>query len=271
MSAPDPRRVLAHYRGAITPSAAQRERLFAAIDRAAPTAAATVVAAAAGRSRRLVLLVGTGLIATAVAAFALRSTAPTSPIDAVASDGPGMPELETPAPLHVHATARVRSNTDAPTAPALAAAATPTTSAAVATDPTLPARVPTRARANASPVSQRSRTDAVDPPRPSTPQPGPPPPPPEPRPSDEVGVDAEVALLRRATVALRDGRAQEAAALLDRHAREFPTGALVELREFSRARLRCDAIGDREATIDGFRARFPDSPHLARLQRECVP
>ncbi|MBK8239339.1 MAG: hypothetical protein IPK74_27770 [Deltaproteobacteria bacterium] len=270
MSPPDPRSVLAHYRGAITPSTAQRDRLFAALDRAAPTAAATVVAAAAGRSRRLVLLVGTGLIATAVAAFALRSTAPTSPIDAAASDGPDMPELETPTPRHVDATARVQSNTDAPTAPALAAAATPTTRAAVATDPTPPARVPTRTRANASAASQRSRTDAIDPPRPSTPQPDPPPPP-EPRPSDELGVDAEVALLRRATLALRDGRAQEAAALLDRHAREFPTGALVELREFSRARLRCDAIGDREATIDGFRARFPDSPHLARLQRECVP
>jgi hypothetical protein len=41
---------------------------------------------------------------------------------------------------------------------------------------------------------------------------------------------AELALLQRARVALRDGRPDEALALLDQHARQYPEGQLVDER-----------------------------------------
>jgi hypothetical protein len=90
---------------------------------------------------------------------------------------------------------------------------------------------------------------------------------------DEEGslVDEEVRLLRAANLALREGRDGEARAGFDLHAQRFPDGALVELREVGRAILSCRATTPERAaaTVDTFGVRFPGSPHLARLVREC--
>ena len=83
-------------------------------------------------------------------------------------------------------------------------------------------------------------------------------------------VDEEVRLLREGNLALRDGDVDRARARFDEHARRFADGELVELREVGRALLRCRAEpSEAGATIDGFAARFPGSPHLGRLGREC--
>lgn len=84
-------------------------------------------------------------------------------------------------------------------------------------------------------------------------------------------VDEEVRLLREANLALKEGRDAEARARFDEHARRFPAGSLVELREVGRARMRCKAATADEATeiIATFGREFPGSPHLARLEREC--
>jgi hypothetical protein len=84
-------------------------------------------------------------------------------------------------------------------------------------------------------------------------------------------VDEEVRLLREANVALRQGRDAIARGYFDEHARRFPDGALVELREVGRAIMRCRGATTEVAaeTVAAFTARFPGSPHLARLAREC--
>ncbi len=83
-------------------------------------------------------------------------------------------------------------------------------------------------------------------------------------------VDEEVRLLREGNLALKDGDVVRARARFDEHARRFADGELVELREVGRALLRCRAEPrEASATIDAFAARFPGSPHLARLGREC--
>lgn len=80
-------------------------------------------------------------------------------------------------------------------------------------------------------------------------------------------VDEEVRLLREANLALRRGDEREARARFDEHARRFPDGSLAELREVGRALLRCR---DDATAIDDFARRFPGSPHIARLERECA-
>lgn len=52
---------------------------------------------------------------------------------------------------------------------------------------------------------------------------------------DEGSLAAELALLQRARMALRDGRADDALALLDQHARQFPRGQLVDERRVLQA------------------------------------
>lgn len=77
---------------------------------------------------------------------------------------------------------------------------------------------------------------------------------------------AEVTLLERAQRALRADPAA-ALALTDEHARQFPAGALTQEREFVAIEALA-ALGRRnEATTRAatFRARFPDSAHLRRL------
>ncbi len=77
---------------------------------------------------------------------------------------------------------------------------------------------------------------------------------------------AEVTLLERAERALRADPAS-ALAITDEHARQYPAGALTQEREFVAIEALA-ALGRRgEATTRAatFRARFPDSAHLRRL------
>jgi hypothetical protein len=82
-------------------------------------------------------------------------------------------------------------------------------------------------------------------------------------------VDEEVRLLRAANAALRAGGDAQARERFDEHARRFPKGALVELRELGRAILRCRS-GHSEEVVRAFERRFGDTPHLARLRRACT-
>jgi hypothetical protein len=77
---------------------------------------------------------------------------------------------------------------------------------------------------------------------------------------------AEVTLLERAQRALRTDPAA-ALALTDEDARQFPAGALTQEREFVaiEALAALGRRGDATTRADTFRARFPDSAHLRRL------
>jgi hypothetical protein len=77
-----------------------------------------------------------------------------------------------------------------------------------------------------------------------------------------------VALLSRATSALRAGRAAEALKALDEHRRKFPNGTLSEERRAARAQALC-SLG----RIDEGRAELsllaPRSPAAARASQVC--
>jgi hypothetical protein len=84
---------------------------------------------------------------------------------------------------------------------------------------------------------------------------------------DATGMD-EVGLLERATRALGSDP-QGALALTEEHARRFPSGALTQEREFVaiEALEALRRTGEASARIDRFRARFPGSAHLRRLEQ----
>jgi len=81
----------------------------------------------------------------------------------------------------------------------------------------------------------------------------------------------EVAILSRATSALRAGRPAEGLRLLNEHQRKFPNGRLAEERRSARIQALC-ALGNRteaEAELARLAQSSPRSPHLARAQRAC--
>jgi hypothetical protein len=91
---------------------------------------------------------------------------------------------------------------------------------------------------------------------------------PQPAPSD---VEAEVSLLGEAQRALRAHDEQRALALLEDHARRFPSGALGEEREATRVAALC-ALGraaEAGAAADRFLVAFPGSPLTARVLHAC--
>lgn len=83
---------------------------------------------------------------------------------------------------------------------------------------------------------------------------------------------AETRLIARAQSALNEGAALSALALLERHRREFPGGALVPEREAARVIALC-ALGH-EAEAKAARVRFErswsSSPLLARVRASCA-
>jgi len=86
----------------------------------------------------------------------------------------------------------------------------------------------------------------------------------------ERGVDAEVALLRRATSVQKQDPAA-ALALLDRHARDFPDGPFADVREVHRAEILC-ALGRREEAREvasKFLRKYPGSHSTSRMRRIC--
>lgn len=81
----------------------------------------------------------------------------------------------------------------------------------------------------------------------------------------------EVAILSKATSALRAGRPAEGLRLLNEHQRKFPKGRLAEERRSARIQALC-ALGKRteaEAELARLAKSSPRSPHLARAQRAC--
>jgi hypothetical protein len=78
----------------------------------------------------------------------------------------------------------------------------------------------------------------------------------------------EVALLGRASGALRGGDLAAARAALAEHARAYPSGALAEERESLEVELalRSGAASAR-AALEAFRRHHPGSAHLPRLDR----
>jgi len=88
-------------------------------------------------------------------------------------------------------------------------------------------------------------------------------------PVDALG--EEVAILSRATSALRAGNPGEGLRLLNEHQRKFPKGRLAEERRAARIQALC-ALGRRteaEAELARLARSSPRSPHLARAQRAC--
>jgi hypothetical protein len=84
------------------------------------------------------------------------------------------------------------------------------------------------------------------------------------------GVDAEVALLQRATRAQKQDPTR-ALALLEQHAREFPNGAFADVREVHRAEALC-ALGRREEArkaVRDFLRKYPGSHSTSRMRRIC--
>jgi hypothetical protein len=81
----------------------------------------------------------------------------------------------------------------------------------------------------------------------------------------------EVAILSKATSALRAGQPSEGLGLLNEHQRKFPNGRLAEERRAARIQALC-ALGRRteaEAELTRLARSSPRSPHLARAQRAC--
>jgi hypothetical protein len=84
-------------------------------------------------------------------------------------------------------------------------------------------------------------------------------------------LDAEVALLRDARQALRDGRAARALALLDEHARRFPHGVLAEDCAAERVFALCALGSVDQARAEGLRflASHGLSPHADAVRTSC--
>jgi hypothetical protein len=89
------------------------------------------------------------------------------------------------------------------------------------------------------------------------------------RPSVRMGgLAAEQALVGSARVALRDGNAAAALALIERHAHRFPAGQLAEERDSLRVRALAKS-GDRiraQASAQAFARRYPNSLFLSAVR-----
>ena len=84
-------------------------------------------------------------------------------------------------------------------------------------------------------------------------------------------VAGEIALLNEAQRALASGQADRALQLLDRHARDFPRGSLVEERAAARIIALC-ALGRvtaARAEAAAFVRKSPESPLVDRVRAAC--
>jgi hypothetical protein len=86
------------------------------------------------------------------------------------------------------------------------------------------------------------------------------------------GLDAELALMRRARAALVEGRAEDALAALDEHSRRFPGGALAEERAMQRVAALC-LLGRADAAREEgqrFVADHPRSSYVTSIRSSCA-
>jgi hypothetical protein len=89
--------------------------------------------------------------------------------------------------------------------------------------------------------------------------------------AEATPLDAEVAMLREARQALREGRAARALALLDEHARRFPHGVLAEDCAAERVFALCALGSVDQARAEGLRflAGHALSPHADAVRASC--
>ncbi len=159
-----------------------------------------------------------------------------------------------------------------PTPPAERATASET---ATAPQPATPAVAtvsePATPPGTATPPSAASKADAED--RGRRPRRGARPAPAEPvAPAASSSLEAEMALLGRASASRRAGDREAALASLQRHAREFPDGQLAPERELQRALVLCE-LGRRDearAIARGFAQRFATSPLRSKAAAVCA-
>jgi Outer membrane lipoprotein len=101
--------------------------------------------------------------------------------------------------------------------------------------------------------------------------------PPAPAPSDSVDtasmLQEESALIAKARGELRAGDATSALVTLDEAKTKFPNGVLSQERQALaiEATLRSGRVDEAKAMTDAFDARYPSSPHTARLRRMLTP
>lgn len=139
-----------------------------------------------------------------------------------------------------------------PTPVAVAPSAAPIESA-----PAIPSSTPV-------PSASAPASASVAPPPPSVIAPKPAPAPKKP------SVEDELVLLQQAQAAMGGGDPARALALLDEHAKRFPSGALAEEREGQRVLARC-ALGrpDAQSGAEKFLASHPDAPVASRVRKVC--
>lgn len=128
---------------------------------------------------------------------------------------------------------------------------------APATEPTpVESKPPSAASSRASAPSPRSPAPAAEP--------GPIEPP-------SPGLEEEVAVLDRATAALREGDAAHALQWLTEHERQFPTGRLVDVRKATRVRALCrlGRAAQAKAEAAALRREHPRSTLAQRTPLEC--
>jgi hypothetical protein len=80
----------------------------------------------------------------------------------------------------------------------------------------------------------------------------------------------EMALLSKAQIALRQGHADQAQAVLREHETRFPTGALREERLGLQAMTACAQGQDGARVVQDFTLAAPRSPLLRRVREACA-
>jgi hypothetical protein len=250
---PDARTLLAEARASYSPDSQRIAAVRAALDvRLGALPAQGSGGGLPGRTgSAAVHAIALGVVAAAlaggVASLALRHEKARTPVPTAAASTPvqhgpraGSPGIEPPAPSPVPSTA----NGDA--APALAVSDLPIAR---------PPRGPVRSKEPPPPEAPRVEPTPL----------------PSPVDSDD-SLAREVSLLRAARAALDGGHAEQAIALLQRHAMLWPRGVLAEERLATQVFAMC-ALG--RVTEAGTKAReledlAPHSPHLARVRTSCA-
>lgn len=141
--------------------------------------------------------------------------------------------------------------TPAPPANVSAPPAVPTVAAAASNERVSEVPAPTESHETAEPIAAHPATASSEA---------------APRARDRLA--EEVALLSRATTALRAGRAAEALKTLDEHQSRFPRGALSEERRAAKAQALCSLGRMSEGRAELVRLA-PQSPAAARAKQVC--
>ena len=140
-----------------------------------------------------------------------------------------------------------------------------------------PSPVPTTAASMPAPATEPTPVESKPPSaassRASAPSPRSPAPTAEPAPIEppSPGLEEEVAVLDRATAALREGDAAHALQWLAEHERQFPAGRLVDVRKATRVRALCrlGRAAQAETEAAALRREHPRSTIAQRTPLEC--